>query len=62
MKTKDLVGGLYWPQTLQRSANVAINNKSIDLHARMGHAPLEAHRKMVANVMINNAKGTYKVE
>uniref|UniRef100_H3H8U2 Integrase catalytic domain-containing protein n=1 Tax=Phytophthora ramorum TaxID=164328 RepID=H3H8U2_PHYRM len=46
--------------TPQRSANAATSGKTVDLHARMGHAPVEVLRKMIDNDMIKDAKAPSK--
>uniref|UniRef100_H3H9R1 Integrase catalytic domain-containing protein n=1 Tax=Phytophthora ramorum TaxID=164328 RepID=H3H9R1_PHYRM len=56
----NLVNGLYWLQTPQQSVNAATSGKTVDLHARMGHAPVEVLRKMIDNDMIKDAKAPSK--
>uniref|UniRef100_H3GN87 Retrovirus-related Pol polyprotein from transposon TNT 1-94-like beta-barrel domain-containing protein n=1 Tax=Phytophthora ramorum TaxID=164328 RepID=H3GN87_PHYRM len=56
----NLVDGLYWLQTPQRLVNAAASGKTVDLYARMGHAPVEVLRKMIENNMIKDAKAPSK--
>uniref|UniRef100_A0AAV1VE20 Integrase n=1 Tax=Peronospora matthiolae TaxID=2874970 RepID=A0AAV1VE20_9STRA len=53
--TADLVDGIYWLRTPQRSTNAATHNGAIDLRTHMGHASLDALRKMMATGMIKEA-------
>uniref|UniRef100_A0AAV1VFN6 Integrase catalytic domain-containing protein n=1 Tax=Peronospora matthiolae TaxID=2874970 RepID=A0AAV1VFN6_9STRA len=53
--TADFVDGLYWLRTTQRSPNVTTNETSCaDLHARMGHTPVDVLRKIITTNMIKD--------
>ena len=50
----------YWLHTAHRSVNTAASGNTVDLHAQMGHAPLDVLREMVTTDMIKDAKVPYK--
>ncbi|POM61253.1 hypothetical protein PHPALM_29758, partial [Phytophthora palmivora] len=54
----DLIDGLYWLRVPKGSANstTTVSINSVDLHARMGHAPNDVLRKMVSSGMVTGAK------
>uniref|UniRef100_A0AAV1UD02 Integrase catalytic domain-containing protein n=1 Tax=Peronospora matthiolae TaxID=2874970 RepID=A0AAV1UD02_9STRA len=53
--TADPVDGIYWLRSPQRSTDAATHNGAIDFRTRMGHASLDALRKMMATGMIKES-------
>ncbi|KAG2758429.1 hypothetical protein Pcac1_g29434 [Phytophthora cactorum] len=60
--TANLMDGLYLASDASAIGECGDECKIVDLHARMGHAPVEVLRKMVDNHMIKDAKAPFQVE